>query len=606
MPAGEARRKDDRMVRRLRLKLLSVLALLGVLAAGSYLLFRAQSAALGSSARVVNLCGRQRMLSQRAALLMGHLEAATNEAERQRVRAELGQIANTMEEHARRLLGGGPALAPPLVRAQVLEANRDLPAILRRFVDGVRAAADPARTGAVLDDPRITHTLRAARDGTVLEALEHVVEVMQEESEGGIRRLRRAQLTAVGLFLATLGGLILFVFRPVLRDLRRHLAELRRSREALREQREQLQLNFESAPLGIARCSSEGRLLSVNPALCRVLGASSEELVGQRIEGLLHGDDYPRLAEALRQARDEEGSRDAMSLRLRHRDGSWVAGLLHWNPVVDSDGLAMGWIAHFEDRTRQLLAEEQARQDREQLAKLGRLHTLGEMAAGIAHEVNQPLTAIANYTQASRRLLQAGPTDTGLLAETLDKVAGQAYRAGEVIRGLRGFVRNRRSRSERVDLNALVRQAVDLAKADADFVSVAVETRLEPGIPEVVADPVQIQQVIVNLILNALDAVGETGGRTPVVVGTSANGSGFVEVAVEDRGPGIGPEAAARLFEPFFTSKESGLGMGLAISRSIVTSHGGRIWWTAVEKGGTVFHFILPAAADAPLPTEAG
>ncbi len=597
MSAGEARSQDERVVRGLRMKLFFVLSLLSLLAAGSYLLFRAQTAAVGSSAGVINLCGRQRMLSQRAALLIGHLETATDEAERERLRGELRQIADTMESHARRLLGGGPALAPPAVRDLVLDSPHQLSGTLRRFIDGVRAAADPASTGVVGDDPLVARALEAATDGSVLAALDHVVAVMQAHSEAGVSRLRRAQLTAAALFLVTLLVLILLVFRPVLRDLRRHLAALRQSREALREQRKQLQLNFENAPLGIARCSMGGTLLSANPALCEVLGSEPEGLVDRPIEELFHADDYPRLLEALNRSASTEQAPHAMVLRLRHRDDSWVSGVLHWSLVPDEDGSAIGWIAHFEDRTKQLEVEEQARQGRERLAKLGRLQILGEMAAGIAHEVNQPLTAITNYAQAGRRLLQGGLTDAEALRDTLDKVSGQALRAGEVIRGLRVFAGQRQSRSERVDLNDLVGEAVALARADAHFLSVDVETDLEPGIPEVAVDPVQIQQVILNLIRNALDAIEETAPAEPILVTTTGNGDGFVEVAVRDHGSGIPEELESRLFEPFLTSKESGLGMGLAISRSIITSHGGRIWWTAGRGGGTTFHFTLPAAS---------
>ena len=597
MPAGNARTRDDHVVRGLRLRLLLVLALLALLVAGGYLLFRAQTAALDASAGVVNLCGRQRMLSQRAALLIDQLDGASEAAERERQRAALARIADSMEDHARRLLGGGPALAPPEVRAQVLDSPHDLPGLLRRFIDGVRAAADPGLVGPASDDARVRPALTAARDGSILEALDHVVGVMQAHSEAGVARLRRLQLANAVLLLATLATLVVLVFRPMLRDLHHHLDELRQSREALREQRRQLQLNFENAPLGIARCSLEGSLLSVNPALCAVLGRAATDLVGLPIEELFHADDYPRLRQALDRPRHELDASAAVMVRLRHGDGSWVQGVLHWSFVPDETGTPIGWIAHFEDRTRQLEAEEQARQDRERLAQVGRLHTLGEMAAAIAHEVNQPLTAISSYAQAGRRLLETGLTDAGTLAETLDKVSGQAQRAGDVIRGLRTFVRQRESRSERVDLNSLVREAIALAQADAHFFSVDVEAELEEGIAEVSVDPVQIQQVVLNLIRNAFDALERTDRAEPIVVRTAGDGDGFIQVAVEDRGLGIPGEAAEHLFDPFFTSKPSGLGMGLAISRSIVTGHGGRIWWTPAEGGGTVFRFTLPAAA---------
>ena len=595
MAVSDARRMDDRVLRGLRLKLWLVLALLGVLTAGSYLLFEARSGAIAESAGVINICGRQRMLSQRAALLIGHLEAAGEEAERQRLRGELLEIADTMESHARRLLGGGPALAPPSVRDQVLDSPHDLSGSLRRFIDGVRAAADPASTDTGEVDPRVVAAVTAATDGTILAALDHVVDVMQGHSEASVGGLRRAQLATTALFLVTLVLLVVLVYRPVLRDLRRHLTERRRSREELREQRRQLRLNFEHAPLGIARCSMEGKLLTVNPAFCRVLGMPADELVGRAIEELLQPDDYLRLVGALRRPANGGRSHDAATLRLRHRDGSWITGVLHWSLVTDDDGSAIGWIAHFEDRSRQLAAEEQARQDRERLAQMARFHTLGEMAAGIAHEVNQPLTAISNYARAGRRLLESGRADPGEIEVALDKVSAQALRAGEVIRGLREFVRRRQSRAEYVDLDALVRDAVALALTDAHFLSVGVETDLAAGSARVHVDPVQIQQVILNLVRNAIEALDPASPGAPVVVRTLGNGDGFVEVAVEDRGVGIPEAARSRLFDPFFTSKESGLGMGLAISRSIVTSHGGRIWWTSGE-GGTTFHFTLPTA----------
>ena len=595
MAVSDARKKDDRVVRGLRLKLWLALALLGVLAAGSYLLFEAQSGAIASSAGVINICGRQRMLSQRAALLIGRLEVAGDEAERRRLRSELLEIADTMESHARRLLGGGPALAPPPVRTLMLDSPHDLSGSLRRFIDGVRAAADPASTDAAEVDPRVAAAVSAARDGTILAALDHVVDVMQRHSEASVGRLRRAQLTATALFLVTLVLLVALVYRPVLRDLRLHLTERRRSHKALREQRRQLRLNFDHAPLGIARCSVEGRLLTVNPALCRVLGLPADVLVGRAIEELAHPDDYLRLVDALRRPASGGRSHDTTTLRLRHRDGSWITGVVHWSLVTDDDGSAIGWIAHFEDRSRQLAAEEQARQDRERLAQMARLHTLGEMAAGIAHEVNQPLTAISNYARAGRRMLESGVSDPDAIEVTLDKVSAQALRAGEVIRGLREFVRRRQSRAERVDLDALVRDAVALALTDAHFLSVGVETDLAAGPARVHVDPVQIQQVILNLIRNAIEALDPAVPGAPVVVRTSGDGDGFVEVTVEDHGVGIPETARSQLFDPFFTSKESGLGMGLAISRSIVTSHGGRIWCTSGGEG-TTFHFTLPTA----------
>jgi two-component system sensor kinase FixL len=222
---------------------------------------------------------------------------------------------------------------------------------------------------------------------------------------------------------------------------------------------------------------------------------------------------------------------------------------------------------------------------------------MGEMAAGIAHEVNQPLTAIASYTQACRRRLESGRADSEKLLELMEKVNGQALRAGDVIRRLCAMVKKRESHQEQADINDLVQESVTMARVDTRLLDCPIQIELNPLLPKVIADPVQIQQILLNLIRNGVDAM-ETVPASAQHLGitTSLRDDEYVEVAVTDCGVGLSNQVAEQLFSPFFTTKSSGMGMGLAICRSIITSQGGRLWFTRNRHGGVTFHFTVPIA----------
>ena len=219
------------------------------------------------------------------------------------------------------------------------------------------------------------------------------------------------------------------------------------------------------------------------------------------------------------------------------------------------------------------------------------------MAAGIAHEINQPLAAISTYAQGCRRLLENGLRDAQELADPLDKIVTQAMRAGEVIRRLRSFIKKSASELELVDANELVADVVKLAEVDARKHGIPVELQLADNLPAVRVDPVQLQQVILNLIRNALEAMEETPReRASVKVHTSLESSGQVCVRVVDSGPGLSEDQLARVFDPFFTTKATGMGMGLSISHSIITAHGGQLTVHNNPSGsGATFVILLNA-----------
>jgi C4-dicarboxylate-specific signal transduction histidine kinase len=254
------------------------------------------------------------------------------------------------------------------------------------------------------------------------------------------------------------------------------------------------------------------------------------------------------------------------------------------------------------DITDRRRAEDEARQMQDRIAHFGRISTMGEMAAGIAHEVNQPLTAIATYAQACQRLIAANDFSQEEVEAALNHIGAQALRAGEVIRRLRTFVKNREVRRELLEANRLLDDVVTLAQTDARHNGVRLILEPSPQAPQVQADAVQIQQVVLNLVRNSIDAMlAVPEVRREILLRTSVDSEGDVEFMVADRGTGVDPAAMAELFNPFFTTKPGGTGLGLSISRSIVRAHGGKLWCSANPGGGARFFFTLPA-----VPASAG
>jgi len=261
------------------------------------------------------------------------------------------------------------------------------------------------------------------------------------------------------------------------------------------------------------------------------------------------------------------------------------------------------------DVTRRHEIEERHRIQDEKLQRTARLVTMGEMASSLAHELNQPLTAIANYcmglsARIRARIAAGHPVDQDELLETLRKTASQAERAGMVIRRIRGFVKRSEPERTRCEVQTIVADAVGLADIDAQRLGKRIDVRLEPGLPSLNADPILIEQVLLNLLKNGVEAMRDQPRRT-LRLSVAMSGENVVEFAVADGGPGLSPEANAKLFEPFFTTKAEGMGMGLNICRSIIESHHGRLWADTNEWGGCTFRFTLPIDASGQLPEAA-
>ena len=244
-------------------------------------------------------------------------------------------------------------------------------------------------------------------------------------------------------------------------------------------------------------------------------------------------------------------------------------------------------------------AERESREQRRELAHLMRVSTLGELSGALAHELNQPLTAILSNAQAAQRLLDKDPLNLPEVRDALQEIADQDLRAGAVIQRLRAMLRKDSKELEPLDLSAVARDVLALAHSDLITRNVPVTVLLAPHLPAVRGDRVQLQQVILNLILNACEAMSCTAPRERRLLLTTEYVEEGVHLSVGDSGAGIPPEALDRVFEPFFTTKPQGLGLGLPICRSIVAEHGGRLWAANGEEGGTTFHVVLPKGRNA-------
>jgi len=240
-------------------------------------------------------------------------------------------------------------------------------------------------------------------------------------------------------------------------------------------------------------------------------------------------------------------------------------------------------------------AEDKAHQHQAALAHVARVSVMGELAGQLAHELNQPLSAIVSYAKGCTRRMQSGSGQPGEMVEVLDQISEQAVRASEILRRLREFVRKGEPRRERVQVNDVVRNAIHFAEVEAKDYGAAVRFNRDGHLPVVEADAIQLEQVVLNLVRNGFESMRESR-RGELLVRTVTEGNESIRVEVCDAGCGIEADIVESLFEPFATTKPDGLGMGLSISRSIIESHGGRLWATPNTDGGTTFHFTLPIA----------
>lgn len=363
--------------------------------------------------------------------------------------------------------------------------------------------------------------------------------------------------------------------------------------------RSQLQSFLDAAPDAIITINQYGIVVSANPAIQTLFGYQEAELLGRNVSMLMPSPDRERhdgyLANYRRtgEARIIGVGRDVTA---RRKDGSTFPARLSVSEFASGGERFFTGILH--DITERVEAQEQQREVFAEHAHATRVFALGEMASSIAHEINQPLTAIVSYADASRKLIEMSRYDTDTLDHALREISSQGQRAGEIIRRLREFVKKKAPTRSSCDINELVRTAAAFTNHDVERYGITLELDLQPEMPEVQVDRLQIEQVILNLIRNSIDAIKESGRMDGQIAVTSRSDNDVVTIRVSDNGPGIKPSEYDSVFDAFYTTKDAGTGLGLSISHSILEAHDGQLTFHPNEGPGVTFALTLPVRGD--------
>jgi PAS domain S-box-containing protein len=377
------------------------------------------------------------------------------------------------------------------------------------------------------------------------------------------------------------------------------VTELMTKEEALREFEERVVLAAEAAHLGVWEMYPATNQLWMSDGARTLFQFDYETRVDHAaVQERIHPEDRALRDSAVKTAIETRSGYE-IEYRILLRDGAvrWISSRGRYVTGRNRKGARLIGVSI--DITPRKLAEAEALQHREELGHLSRVAAMGELSASIAHELNQPLSGITSNASAGQRFIDRGDVDLGELRDLLGDIITDGRRAGAVIRGIQSMVKKGVPTRQRVNLNDLVTNVARIVNPNAMLQSCKVETLLEPDLPAIEADPIQLQQVLLNLVINSFDAMRDTPlSRRKVVIATERNADDAIRASVRDYGVGISEEARDRLFDHFFTTKAQGLGMGLAIVRSIVQSHGGTIAAENVEGGGARFYFALPAKLE--------
>ena len=375
----------------------------------------------------------------------------------------------------------------------------------------------------------------------------------------------------------------------VVEDLRPQLKAM----NAQRESAARLKSILDAVPDAMIVIDERGAIETFSPSAEAMFGFSAAEVVGQNVN-ILMPSPYREQHDGYLERYRKTGERHIIGIGRvvtgQRKDGTTFPMELSVGEAIAGD--ARRFTGFVRDLTERERSERRIDQLQAELMHVARLGELGQMGAALAHELNQPLAAIVNYLLAARRLLQSVPEAPARISEAMEKAAAQADRAGQVIRRLREFVARGETERREENVNALIEEAAALALVGAKSAGVTTRLMLRPDLPLVLVDKVQIQQVLLNLIRNALEAMDSSDERVLTVEAAAADG--MVTVTVADTGPGLSAEVAQNLFQPFVTTKARGMGVGLSICRSIIEAHGGRIWASPRTGGGTNFAFTVP------------
>ncbi len=361
---------------------------------------------------------------------------------------------------------------------------------------------------------------------------------------------------------------------------------------------------IETAPDALITIDERGLIQSFNPAAEHLFGCTAAEVIGRNVTVLMpppYRDEHDRYLGRYLETGERRIIGIGRTVIAQRTDGTIFPIELAVGEVrLPGRRLFAGFVRDISERHQ---AQRRVHQLQSELAHVSRLSAMGEMASALAHELNQPLTAIMNYVRACGRLATSEPgASPERIAELMDKAASQVSRAGEIIARLRQFMAKGETERTIENINRVVEEASHLALVGAAERGIRFRLNLDPSPPPVLIDKIQIQQVVLNLMRNSVELMRnsvealEQAERRELVVSTVAATAGSVEVAVADTGPGLAEEVVSRLFQPFVTTKPEGMGIGLSICRSIVDAHGGRLWAEPTLGGGATFRMVLPSA----------
>jgi PAS domain S-box-containing protein len=368
----------------------------------------------------------------------------------------------------------------------------------------------------------------------------------------------------------------------------------------LHAQAQEIKAIVENSPDLIVRFDRNLRRTYVNPAFVKASGLPKETLFGREIGSAARDGAVNATAEEVEVL--ERSLKSVMeTVRPLQFEGTWPLQTgrrnfsVHLEPEFDAHGTLTSILVISRDITGLKEQERKLRQTEAELARVARVTMMGELAASIAHEVNQPLTAVVTNANAVTRWLAATPPNLDEAREGVRRIALDGTRASEVIRRIRALMKKSEPAIKPLNLNELIQETVSLTRSELKQRQVLLQTDLAPELPAVPADRVQLQQVLLNLVVNALDSMSAVADRPRILrIETDCPEPRAVHVSVQDTGVGIKPQETEHLYEPFYTTKPDGLGMGLAISRSIVEAHGGHLWVTPNDGHGVAFQFTLP------------
>ncbi|MGO9359632.1 MAG: PAS domain S-box protein, partial [Xanthobacteraceae bacterium] len=414
--------------------------------------------------------------------------------------------------------------------------------------------------------------------------LEHLGQTMSWE----LRKLRK---DGESLWVRETARAMLIKDRPIVLFACEDITDRKRAEAALRASEEQWKAVFENSPTMYFMVDPSNTIISVNPFGAEQLGYATNELIGRPIQILIHEADRERAMRNKAICLKNVGQTTSWELRKLRKDGEalWVRETARAMLINNRSVL----LVVSEDITKVKRATEALRVVQTELAHANRVAALGQLAASIAHEVNQPVTGVLSSGNAALRWLDM--SDLGAARRAIERVIRDAIRAGDVIGGLRALVKKAPPRTEFFDLNKAIREVIVITRAEAETNGVSVEAQLANNLPLIRGDRVQLQQVFLNLIINAIEAMsGVAEGPRELIVKTAKSEPDSVSVAVQDSGPGLDPADSSRAFEDFYTTKPNGLGIGLSICRSIVEAHGGKLAVTANAPRGAILQFTLP------------